>query len=282
MDTPFNHLKHCRHGQFLFNVNDRFIGKSLDLYGEWKEAEIQLFRHIIKPGHVVLDVGSNIGPHTLFFAQAVGLEGAVFAFEPQRLFFQTLCANMALNQVVRAYCYHAAVGETPGSIPVPVRMPWLKDFNFSALPLREHYGDDCEAVPLITIDSLELTRCHFIKVEVVGMELEVLKGAERTIIAHRPFLYVENDLKGHIGPDGKPVIRPDNQEKSDTLIRHIDALGYDMFWHVALYFNPANFLKNPENVFDNTGAVNMLCVPRNRGHNITALPKVIVPGPVGK
>ena len=95
---PFNRSAECRYGTLLFNQNDRFIGKSLELYGEYSEGEIDLFRQVVQPGTIVLEIGANIGTHTLFFARQVGHDGLVIAFEPQRLVFQCLCANMALNQ----------------------------------------------------------------------------------------------------------------------------------------------------------------------------------------
>ena len=91
--------KLCRHGTFLFNRNDTFVGRSLELYGEWCEAEIELLAQVVKAGDVVLDVGANIGTHAVSFARMVTDSGMVVAFEPQRLVFQNLCANLALNSL---------------------------------------------------------------------------------------------------------------------------------------------------------------------------------------
>jgi hypothetical protein len=90
-----NRVKQCRHGMMLYNVHDLYVGRSLDQYGEFSQGEIDLFGQILKPGQVVLDVGANIGAHTLWFAQTVGPSGTVLAFEPQRIVFQALCANLA-------------------------------------------------------------------------------------------------------------------------------------------------------------------------------------------
>lgn len=261
----------------LYNVNDRYIGRSLALYGEWKEHEVRLFSRLLRPGHLVLDVGANIGPHTVFFARAVGAEGAVLAFEPQRLFFQALCANVALNSLPRCYCHPMAVGDHRGQIEVPVRSPWLKDFNFSALPLQGVKYTDCEIVELTTLDSFHLARCDFIKVEVVGMEYEVLKGAEQTLRNLRPILYVENDVLGTVDASSVNQVMADNQARSDRLVRYIASLGYELYWHVAPYFHADNFSGNRENVFGRLAARNMLCVPAGRGHSITALPRVDIP-----
>jgi 2-polyprenyl-3-methyl-5-hydroxy-6-metoxy-1,4-benzoquinol methylase len=73
----------CRYGDISYYADDQFIGHGLEKYGEYSEAEIALWRQIIKPGWTVLDVGANIGALTLPMAQLVGVKGRVFVFEPQ-------------------------------------------------------------------------------------------------------------------------------------------------------------------------------------------------------
>ncbi len=260
----FNRLETARYGPFLYNINDKYVGRSYSSYGEWKENEVALFRRFIRNGQVVLDIGANIGQHTVFFAQAVEHDGAVLAFEPQRLFYQTLCANMALNNVARAYCRHAAVGASPGSLEVPVRAPWLADFNYSALILHGAEESNTETVELVTVDGLQLRKCDFIKIETVGMEIQVLEGAFATIRKLRPVLYVENDVIGYAVKDGN-VLRADNETRSLALIALLRGLGYDLYWHVAPFFNPANFKGSRENIFGGLASVNMLCCPKGGG-----------------
>ena len=122
--SPFNRSAECRYGTLLFNQNDRFIGKSLEMYGEYSEGEIDLFRQVVRPGHDRARNGANIGTHTLFLARQVGHDGLVIAFEPQRLVFQCLCANIRLlNSVTNVQCRQQAVGTAPGKIKVPVLDP---------------------------------------------------------------------------------------------------------------------------------------------------------------
>lgn len=120
----------------VYNVHDLYIGRSFDTYGEFSEAEIDVFRQIVRPGDVVLDVGANIGGHTLYLAQAVGPHGKVLAFEPQRMLFQTLCANMAINSITNAYCYNQALGEEHGWVNMP-DLDHGSPNNFGAL----HWAD---------------------------------------------------------------------------------------------------------------------------------------------
>ena len=255
----FNKLQECKHGQMLYNVNDQYIGRSLDLYGEFSEGEIDLFRQLGKPGQVIVEVGANIGAHTVFLAQQVGMTGRVLAFEPQRLVFQTLCANLALNNIANVLAFQQAVGATPGEIVVPL-LDWRREQNFGELALGQY--QEGERVPVTTIDSFNLPRCDFIKVDVEGMEIEVLKGATQTIARTRAFLYVENDRR----------------DKAPALVRFIDSLGYDMFWHAPPLFNPDNYRKNTENVFGQIVSLNMFCMHKSVPHKMEGFQKVEVPG----
>ncbi len=257
----FNRLKVCRYGQMLYNVHDTYVGRSLDLYGEYSEGEVDLFRQIIQPGSVVIEVGANIGAHTLFLAQHVGRKGVVLAYEPQRILFQTLCANMALNSVPNAACLHQAVGSVPGIIIVPA-IDYRFEYNFGGLALGDFEAG--ERVRIVTLDSCSLARCDFLKVDVEGMEQAVLEGAVEMIKRLQPILYVEND---------KP-------KKDIELARFVDSLGYNMYWHTPLYYNSSNFFGNPDNVFPNVLSRNMLCVPKSIKQVMEGFNRIEVP-PLG-
>ena len=246
----------------LYNPNDKFVGRSLDLYGEFSEGETALFGQCVKRGHVVLDIGANVGAHTLFFAAAVGPRGRVLAFEPQRLVFQTLCANVALNNITNVHCRNEAVGASPGTVRVPVLDP-RSEQNFGGLSLEgQREGEtEGEAVPRVTVDGLGLGRCHFMKIDVEGMEVPAIEGAAETIRRLRPILYVENDRRQH----------------SEALIRLIASLDYRLYWHLPRLFNPDNFAGNPDNVFGDIISRNMLCLPAESTVKVENMQPVEVP-----
>ena len=126
-------IKNCRHGLFMYSRNDAFVGRGLDLYGEWCDFEIQAIRPHVKPGDTVIDVGANIGTHTVAFANMVGPTGTVHAYEPQRRLFHMLSGNVALNALERVYCHQAAVGDSMGEIHLPQLPSPDMNFNFSAV-----------------------------------------------------------------------------------------------------------------------------------------------------
>jgi FkbM family methyltransferase len=258
-----NRLKACRHGDMLYNVNDRYIGRSLDLYGEWAEGELELLGLFIKPGDTVVDVGANLGTHTVFFAHKAGAQGAVFAFEPQRVVFQLLCANLALNGLTTVHARQAAVSRRSGTMSVP-DVAYDDAGNYGGVGLVD--GDRVgagggEQVPVMTLDELALQRCRLLKIDVEGMELDVLEGAHALIAATRPLIYVENN----------------DVARSPALIEWLLARQYHLFWHVSRFFNPHNFAVNPDNVFANLADLNMISVGADLAPAFARLPRVTGP-----
>jgi FkbM family methyltransferase len=235
-------IKQCRHGRFLFNRRDAYIGRSLDLYGEYSEEELDVLMMLVRPGDVMVEAGANIGAHTVPLARKLGPKGRIFAFEPQRLVHQILCANLALNGLVNVVTQPVGLGEAAGRAVVPP-IDLLAYYNFGGVALSQ--DGEGEGVDVRTIDSLMLKRCRLIKLDVEGMERAVLLGANATIRQLRPILYVENNP----GPTAAP------------LIAHIASLGYRMWWHVAELWRPNNFFGRADNVYGHVGAANMICAP---------------------
>src|SRR6185503_18246577 len=87
-----------RDGPMMAFRHDVYIGRSLELYGEFSPSERELLGQLVKPGGVLVEVGANIGAHTIALARACA-PGKLYAFEPQQRVFQVLCANLALNGV---------------------------------------------------------------------------------------------------------------------------------------------------------------------------------------
>ena len=118
------HINSChdfRYGKIMYNQLDQYVGKSLRLYGEYSQGEADLFEQIVKPGHIVIEAGANIGAHTVHLAQLAGDSGQVWAFEPQRLVFQLLAGNIALNSLTNVHCIQKCLGDTDGEVVmVPV------------------------------------------------------------------------------------------------------------------------------------------------------------------
>jgi len=241
----FNQLATTRHGYLLYNRNDIYIGRAIEKYGEVSALEMVLFKNLCSAGDGVIEVGANIGAHTVGFSRLVGSQGRVLAFEPQRLVFQTLCANVALNSLTNVDCYFAAVGAQEGPIRVPSVSPWDEE-NFGGLSLLgAHVGASVQCFMLDRF--IDLPSVNLLKIDVEGMEAEVLRGGAKLIAKFKPILYVEND----------------RVDQSEALMRLIASFGYRLFWHLPALFNPDNFYGEEENLFEDIVSCNMLCLHRD-------------------
>lgn len=265
-DEGFNRLVRGRHGHLLYNRNDTVVGLSIAHYGEYFESEVDVFQQMLRPGARVADLGANIGTHTVAMARIAGETGWVTAFEPQRLVFQTLCANVALNSLTNVDCQNMAVSDTNGTVLVEELNPHAA-VNFGGLELGHSVAN--RSVRCTRLDDfLNGDRLDFMKIDIQGMEEVCLRGARETLKRCNTILYLEND----------------QAEKSPPLLAYLKELGYAAYWHLPMFFNSNNFAAYPVNLhmvgfYDAGGeylacngfAINMLCVPKVLGARITGL-----------
>ena len=184
---PHLSTAHTAHGTMILLKHDKYISRSLKLYGEWSGEEVDVFRQLLRPGDTALDIGANIGAMSVPLAHIVGKEGMVHAFEPLRVVFQVLSANALLSALPQLRPCHAAIGERQGSMPIPT-LDYSRTNNYGSIPIDldgswakespDRLPDSSiEHVPIKTIDALEIPNCHFIKIDVEGAEMSVLRGA---------------------------------------------------------------------------------------------------------
>lgn len=239
----FNGLAKGRYGYIVYNKNDIYVGRAVEKYGEYSESEVRLFKKVIKPGHCVLDIGANIGTHTLAFSRLVE-NGFVIAFEPQRIVFQTLCANMAINSVTNVDCKQLVISDKEGFANLPM-LNYGIEGNYGGVRANESRGG--ERIRKTTIDNClyGIDRIDFIKIDVEGMESDVLLGGRHLIQKHQPILYVEND----------------QIDKSADLLKLIKSFGYRPYWHTPYLFNQHNIYGDHENIYPRIVSVNVLCMP---------------------
>jgi FkbM family methyltransferase len=185
-----------KYGPFHFFKNDDPIGRSLAQYGEWAAHEIQLLCTFLGPGSTAIDIGANVGTHTVAFARRVGLTGSVFSFEPQPVVFSVLERNVAAHKHTNVRAVLGGLGSVSGEMVVPP-VDYMDHANIGAVKLL-HVGDgrDGDHIPIITLDGCDLSKCHLVKVDAEGMEDDVLAGMTATIERLRPVVAFEcNQVK---------------------------------------------------------------------------------------
>jgi len=187
------------------------VGASLLQTGRFDPEEVDALTGILRlrrqhhgDGVVALDLGANVGTHTIAWARAMTGWGSVLAVEAQEWVYYALAGNLALNNLFNVTALHAAIGERDGSLMMPVLDP-TKPASFGSLELRpktgEHIGqipEGSQPVPMVTIDALAPARVDLIKLDIEGMELDALAGAEATVARCQPVIFAERTKCGEV------------------------------------------------------------------------------------
>lgn len=169
-------------GDFYLDAKHDHIKNVLRTGRPWEPHIHKLIAQYALPQTTVLDIGAHIGTHTLTMAQNAG---RVLAFEPQPKIFRELYWNMRLNGADNIEFYPVAVGDHEGTIELA---PFLSGNEGGTSLLK---GGTGKFVPLITIDSLNLTNVSLMKIDVELMENYVLEGAKETILQNKPVILIE-------------------------------------------------------------------------------------------
>jgi FkbM family methyltransferase len=243
--SSFHSVVDARYGRMFYFPEDDPIGVSLVAYGEWAEVEIQVLSAFIGLGSAVVDIGANIGTHTLAFSRRVGSHGSVRAFEPQRTVLELLERTIAANDCRNVTTVHAGVGRSTGEMLVPA-VDCAAHVNVGGVALRRPKGDAREErTSILALDDLALEACHLVKIDAEGMEEDVLAGMAGTIQRLRPVLYVGCNTVD-IGA---------------AIFRAIDWPDYRLFLVSTAVYNPENYRGSPKNFFGVACESSLLCVP---------------------
>jgi FkbM family methyltransferase len=175
---------------FIDELRHRKHLRDLATAVEPEEAEL---RKLIHPGFIVLDIGANFGVFTKLFSQLVGPQGFVIAFEPVPQTFRTLAAGIERYHRSNVQAKNEAVSDHEGAVlmAVPQYEENAGDNLYQASIVDSSQSPNAFTVKSVTVDSLQLSRVDFIKIDVEGHELEVLHGSRRTLEQHHPTLMVE-------------------------------------------------------------------------------------------
>jgi FkbM family methyltransferase len=242
-----------KHGVMSYYDEDELVGFALAMYGEYSESEVEVFRKLLRPGDVAIDVGANIGAFTVPMARLVGAGGRIYAMEASEKNVRLLRKNIHSNGL------HNIVKVIPKAASDGTR----DTLQVSSIDARHNYASGSLAqgefeVAAQTIDSLNLRSCRLIKIDVDRHELQVIRGARETIKRCRPFIYVENE----------------SDEHREALIAEIVELGYRLYWHRPFQFHQDNFRGEKRNFFGRLVSLMNVCVPDEAGYELPGLDEV--------
>ncbi len=211
-------LASSNHGTMIINRNDYCMVGENRAYGvgfqilnnsvfdptevNFAMALLTCRRKHFGDGVFAIDGGANIGVHTIEWARQMHGWGEVLGFEAQEVVFYALAGNVAVNNCLNARVKLSALGETCGELAIP-QPNYFQPSSFGSLEIKQRENTEfigqkisydeksMNKIPMVSIDSLNLKRLDFFKLDVEGMEVEVLKGSIETFKRCKPIMLIE-------------------------------------------------------------------------------------------
>jgi FkbM family methyltransferase len=209
-------------GNFLINRFD-LIGNFIMQTGNWEPHLYEFYSKVLSSEDTVIDAGANLGYHAIQFGF---LSKKVYAFEPQSLVFNQLCANILfndLNDIIIPFKY--ALGDKN-----EIKQMWAiekEDFghgiyNWGGRGLEHNQAAhtsnesrEYDQVQVTTLDSFGFQSCSLFKIDIQGYEYYAFMGAKNLIEKNKPIILLES--------------APDRSELDVKVLEYLKELGYENY-----------------------------------------------------
>ncbi|MBM3643891.1 MAG: FkbM family methyltransferase [Alphaproteobacteria bacterium] len=191
--------------------------------GSFEPNEFAFLDRVLEPNMIVVDAGANQGLYSVFAGKRVGSGGRVIAFEPSRRDCEMLRSNVAHNSLGNVEVIPTALGDTMGNGILHIADGEHAGQNtFGVFAWEGTQERSVENVPVTTLDSeverLDLRRLDFLKIDVEGAEVALLRGARRSLERFKPTILVEVNPRTLSGMG----------ESVQTLVEALVQLGYTL------------------------------------------------------
>lgn len=236
------------------------IDFAIYLLGLFERSTVKTYTKLLSFGDTVLDIGANMGAHTLPLAHAVGPQGKVIAFEPTAYAYHKLIRNISLNPAleprIRAEQLMLLDRDELLSCPSLYSSWGLNNIKTSRHP--KHLGQlmSTNGAMGVKLDDYVarsgLKRIDFIKIDVDGNECTVLRGALQTLKAHRPKILMEF----------MPYGLKENGTSLEELVELLKSTEYNIFAIPGL----SSLSEDPKQIgqlIADGSSINVLCLPNN-------------------
>jgi FkbM family methyltransferase len=138
-----------------------------------------------KRNNTYLDIGVNIGTHSIVYSK---LFNNIIAFEPDVYNYNQSKENLKINNIINVNLINKSLGSVHGFVKT------VQHSNHSRGCIYTTLCNDETDIEQITLDSLNLNDIDFIKIDVQGHELDVIKSATETIKRNKPILEFEYNM----------------------------------------------------------------------------------------
>jgi FkbM family methyltransferase len=209
--------------KLLNNIKRFHYYRMLKSFNVESEPDLLIVKEFVAEGDFVIDIGANIGVYTMYLSKFVRTKGKVLSIEPIPLTYSYLLNNIEKLKLLNIESYNVGIAENEftSQMYIPTGVSGENYFRAKRLDTNDKIRDMNQGaieVEFVSLDNLvvSLNRAiSFIKIDVEGFELSVLKGAKKTLENNKPSLLVEID--------GDPS---DNGSNADCVLKFLQALNY--------------------------------------------------------
>ena len=218
-----------RYGPMTYYADDPSIGRSLEVYGEYCHPEIEQILSMVNKDTVYLDIGANIGTHSISIAPYVQ---QVHAWEPDAQNFHLLEINTKPHRNITIS--HKAISDNKAS--------GYTEFDFGKTKFIEHPGERTRRSK--TLDGYNMDKIDFVKLDTEGYEFRILQGMGYTLTNLQPDMLIEMQ----------------DETAYSKIYDYLTIFDYYMYWLPVPTFNPNNFKHETVDVFGpQHGVINWIC-----------------------
>jgi len=205
------------YGCVCLSLNPIYYIEASILYQHYYDKKMQLYyKRLVRNGDIVFDIGANMGSMTIPLANHAGSAGRVFSFEPGPVLFKRLETNVMLNPRLkeRIECVRLGLSNQKGSLFWQEEMSTVNRGN--AYLSNDKTGTRVDVIELDTfVTKRNIQKLDFMKIDVEGMELEVIQGGGNSIARFLPIILFETS--------------PEFHEKTAQVFKILSDLSYNFF-----------------------------------------------------
>ncbi len=209
----------------LNNIKRKHYLKVLINFDLNEEKDLEVVKLLVEKKETVIDIGANIGVYSKFLSEYVGKDGRVFAFEPIKITYNFLKQNTKELNLINVVCYNSALSDSEGEVIMEIPSVTAGENFFRARIIKRNNSEQkyktykIQTRILDEIEEINSNNISFIKCDVEGHELAVLKGSRKTIMASKCSLLVE------VNDD------PAEDEDALSVFNFLIDLNYKPFWY---------------------------------------------------
>lgn len=236
-----------------------FIDKHIYLYGTYEPFILDLISRYLRDGSTFVDIGANIGQHSIFAASVVGDSGKVYSFEPIPYIYSQLLDSVKINHfdsIIEAH--NVALGEEDKT-----EILYIETNNVGGSSIVGPHGKDNEEINITVKRGDDMLRdikhIDMVKIDVEGYEYEVLAGMQKILAQHKPIIVLEFSGKLYFSK-GRG-----NGNKIISLLQNIGYDLYDIEDYMKKIVSKNEFLS--QFTQDKTQC-DIICLPKNSNYEI--------------